>query len=99
MLQTSLIEDFLAKTSSARCLDFKEVAEKLQNAFRMYLGISPSITNWSPASDEFSLYIENNPLIDFVELPDHLINLRYCNIFCGVIKGALEMVRNSHIYF
>ena len=41
-----------------------------QVGFKMFLGISPTITNWSPAGDEFSLLIENNPLTDFVELPD-----------------------------
>lgn len=57
-----LIEDFLAKTGSRRCLDFKDVAEKLQMAFKMYFGSSPSISNWSPGLDEFSLIIDNNPL-------------------------------------
>ncbi len=63
--------------------------------------------------------LEENPLADFVELPEHLQGLRwgaqcdalllllllllllpignhswcrYSNIYCGVIKGALEMV-------
>lgn len=61
----------------------------------MYLGITPVVSNWSPAGDEFSLLIENNPLIDFVELPDGHNSLNYSNIFCGVLKGALEMV---HIF-
>ena len=65
---------------------------KLQLGFKMYLGITPVISNWSPAGDEFSLLIENNPLIDFVELPDGHNALNYSNILCGVLKGALEMV-------
>lgn len=59
----------------------------------MYLGITPSITNWSPAGDEFSLILENNPLVDFVELPDNHSSLIYSNLLCGVLRGALEMVR------
>ena len=31
-------------------------------------------------------------LAGFVELPQHLSELRYCNILCGVIRGALETV-------
>ena len=58
----------------------------------MYLGITPSITNWSPAGDEFSLILENNPLVDFVELPDNHSSLIYSNLLCGVLRGALEMV-------
>jgi len=88
-----LIEDFLAKTGSRRCLDFKDVAEKLQMAFKMYFGSTPSISNWSPGNDEFSLIIDNNPLTEYVELPDSLTSLKYSNIFAGVIRGALEMVQ------
>lgn len=58
----------------------------------MYLGITPSVTNWSPAGDEFSLILESNPLVDFVELPDNHNTLVYSNLLCGVLRGALEMV-------
>ena len=27
-----------------------------------------------------------------MELPSHLTELRYCNILCGVIRGALEAI-------
>uniref|UniRef100_A0A4W6E8D5 Trafficking protein particle complex subunit n=1 Tax=Lates calcarifer TaxID=8187 RepID=A0A4W6E8D5_LATCA len=78
-----LIEDFLAQTA--------DVIAKV--AFKMYLGITPSVTNWSPAGDEFSLMLENNPLVDFVELPDNHSTLIYSNLLCGVLRGALEMVQ------
>ncbi len=48
------------------------------------------------------MQLEDNPLTDFVELPDKYRNkLNYNNLLCGVIRGALEMVRavtlnNSH---
>ena len=60
----------------------------------MYLGITPVVSNWSPSADEFSLLIENNPLSDFVELPEGHNSLNYSNILCGVLKGSLEMVGN-----
>lgn len=66
-----------------------------QVAFKMYLGITPSVTNWSPAGDEFSLILENNPLVDFVELPDNHSTLIYSNLLCGVLRGALEMVKEG----
>lgn len=90
-----LIEDFLARTNVGRCYDFRDTAEKLQMAFKMYLGISPSITNWSPAGDEFSLILETNPLTEFVELPESHVNLKYSNIIPGVVRGALEMVQTE----
>ena len=58
----------------------------------MYLGITPTVTNWSPAGDEFSLLLENNPLTEFVELPEGHQNLNYSDILCGALRGALEMV-------
>lgn len=32
-------------------------------------------------------------MTDFVELPEQLQGLKYSNLLCGVIRGALEMVR------
>lgn len=93
-----IVEDFLAKTAIPRCLDFKDVSERIQSAFRLYLGITPTIANWSQANDEFSLVLDNNPLAEFAELPDHLINLRYSNILPGIIRGALEMVNNMSCF-
>jgi len=88
-----LVEDYLAKTSTGRCLDLKDTADKIQSAFRMYLGVQPNVANWSPAGDEFSFILDSNPLTDLVELPDDLKSLRYCNLICGAIRGSLEMVQ------
>mmetsp|Transcript_18852 Transcript_18852/g.32576 ORF Transcript_18852/g.32576 Transcript_18852/m.32576 type:complete len:85 (-) Transcript_18852:47-301(-) len=42
---------------------------------------------------EFALVLEENPLTDFVELPPDCKDLNYCNVLCGVIRGALENVQ------
>lgn len=39
--------------------------------------------------------LTDNPLADFVELPEEYRDLKYCNLLCGVVRGALEMVRYS----
>lgn len=39
--------------------------------------------------------LTDNPLADFVELPDEYRELRYCNVLAGVVRGALEMVRED----
>lgn len=88
-----LIEDFLARSLSGRCLDMKDTADKIQQAFRIYLNIQPAISNWGSSLDEFSLIFDNNPLTEFVELPPDALNLRYTGILCGCIRGALEMVQ------
>ena len=89
-----LIEDFLARSNTGRCNDFRETADIISKVgFKTYLGITPVVSNWSPAGDEFSLLIENNPLADFVELPPGHNNLNFSNLLCGVLKGSLEMVQ------
>ena len=65
----------------------------------MFLGVTPVVTNWSPAGDEFSLLFENNPLTEFVELPEGHSDLNYSNILCGVLRGALEMVIIDFKYY
>lgn len=88
-----LIEDFLSRTASTRCVDMRETADKIQQAFRMYLNVQPTISNWAASADEFSLIFDTNPLTEFVELPNEMSALRYSGILCGCIRGALEMVQ------
>ncbi|XP_039252702.1 trafficking protein particle complex subunit 3-like [Styela clava] len=89
-----LIEDFLSRSTVGRCFDFRETADVMAKvAFKMYLNVTPVVTNWSPGGDEFSLIFDNNPLVEFVELPESHSELEYSNILCGAIRGALEMVQ------
>ena len=87
-----LVEDFLARTGSNKCTDFRDTAEKIQLAFKMFLNISPTVSGWNATADEFSLIFDTNPVAEFVELPDNCYNLRYANVLNGAIRGALEMV-------
>ncbi|OJD35852.1 bet3 family protein [Diplodia corticola] len=92
-----LIEDFLAKSNTTSCSSFREVAEMISKVgFKVFLNITPTITNWTSDSKQFSLIFDENPLADFVELPDDgraQDELWYSNILCGVLRGALEMVQ------
>jgi len=88
-----LIEDFLARANPGRCYDLRDTADKIQQAFRLYLGVTPNVGCWSPAGDEFSVTLDQNPLAEFAELPEHCLGLRYSNILAGVIRGACEMVQ------
>ncbi|KAH8116838.1 transport protein particle complex subunit [Phellopilus nigrolimitatus] len=51
----------------------------------------------SPPGSFFTLTFDENPLAEFVELPDAALagGLWYSNVLCGVVRGALEMVRPS----
>ncbi|XP_055348628.1 trafficking protein particle complex subunit 3-like [Paramacrobiotus metropolitanus] len=89
-----LIEDFLAHHNIPRCLDFRQTAERVQQAFRFYMGVQPFVGNWSPSANEFSLIWEQtSPIGDFVEFPDSCRNLEYSRVLCGAVRGALEMVQ------
>lgn len=92
-----LIEDFLAKSNTGSCANLRETAEMISKVgFKIFLNITPSITNWSSDGKQFTLMFEENPLAEFVELPDDgkaQDELWYSNILCGVLRGALEMVQ------
>ena len=64
-----------------------------QVAFKMFLGITPEVTGWNKDNTSFRLVFAENPLIDFVEIPPQYMELQYCNLLCGVIRGALEMIQ------
>ncbi len=66
-----------------------------QVGFKMFLNVTPTIANWTSDGKQFSLIFDENPLADFVELPDDgraQDELWFSNILCGILRGALEMV-------
>jgi len=70
----------------------------IQVGFKMFIGVTASVTNWNAEGTCCSIVLEDNPLVDFVELPDTYQGLHYCNILSGVIRGALDMV-SFYFYF
>jgi hypothetical protein len=96
-----LIEEYMAKSNpnTAACSEFHETAEAIAKvAFKMFLNITANVVQWSSDNTSYVLQFNENPLNDFVELPDHMRQggdngLWYCNLLAGVIRGALEMVQ------
>jgi hypothetical protein len=90
-----LIEDFLARTNVPRCADLRETAEVIAKVgFKIFLNIVPTVCEWGPDGREFRLQFDENPLAEFVELPEEAAKqLWYSNVLCGVLRGALEMVQ------
>lgn len=86
------------------CRELRETAEVVAKVgFRMFLGVSCDVGKLTEKS--FSLYLSENPLSIFVELPQNEVGvdgssshgpdwtqLKYSNVYCGVIRGALEQV-------
>jgi len=90
-----LIDEFLAKSGQGRCRELKETADVIAKiGFKMFLGVTATVVGFDAKNREFSLVLEDNPLTDFVELPEkYKQKLNYNNVLCGVIRGALEMVQ------
>ncbi|KAL7337682.1 transport protein particle complex subunit [Rhodotorula toruloides] len=75
---------------------------RMQVAFRSFLSITPTLVHHpaqppSQPQPAFSLIFDENPLTDFVELPEEAVEggLVYAKILEGVIRGAMEMVQTS----
>jgi hypothetical protein len=95
-----LIDDYLAKS----CIDAPKTFEEAiniisNNAIKYYLGcgakseiIKSDNINDSNQQYEYKIYFTENPLNDYVELPDKFKGLWYSNMICGVIRGALEAI-------
>ena len=104
-----MVDEFLARSNAGKCHSFEETGEMLSKAaFKMFLGQPASLQNFNAEKTAFSLVLEDNPLAHFVEVrrgvvvwccrdreqvPEDLKKLKYSNIVCGVIRGALEMVQ------
>ena len=91
-----LVDEFLAKNGGANqpCQSFADVIETLARiAFKMFLGVDAEAIIF-PSSKECVINFQENPLIDFVELPNHLVNsdFLYSNVYCGIIRGAFEQL-------
>lgn len=68
-----LIEEFLSESNLERCSNLKETSEIITKiGFKMFLNIVPNITYWSSDGRTFQITLSENPLSDFVELPDDI---------------------------
>ena len=103
------VDELLAKSEVngvhiPTCKDLRDTAEVVAKiGFRMFLGMNCDVGKLTDKS--FSLFLSENPLSIFVELPQNddsgdgssshgpdWSKLKYSNIYCGVIRGALEQV-------
>uniref|UniRef100_A0A915D304 Trafficking protein particle complex subunit n=1 Tax=Ditylenchus dipsaci TaxID=166011 RepID=A0A915D304_9BILA len=87
-----IADDFLAKNPRiGRCAEMQQVADIIsKNALKSYLGVTAQATSVSPNGDEYSIVLESNPLVEFVEIPPEWSKICYSQVICGAIRGALE---------
>jgi hypothetical protein len=51
-----LIDEFLARSKTQRCSDFRETADKIAKAgFKMFLNVTAAVTDWNAEGTECSL--------------------------------------------
>lgn len=87
-----LVDDFISKGNFGSCQSFKEILDFIAKVgFKMYLGVTCDITVYS--EKEFSFSFSENPLNDYVELPEKYSSLWYSNLIPGIISGGLDSVR------
>ncbi|KAG1891155.1 BET3 family protein [Suillus subluteus] len=107
LIEDFLARSSLGRCSDFR--EVGEVAAKV--GFKSFLNITPTVTHSGappPSSrstsaaqqsgvpgSSFILTLDENPLAEFVELPDEALEggLWFSNVLCGVLRGALEMVQ------
>jgi hypothetical protein len=65
----------------------------LYNAFVSFTSGSSPAQVAGASESEFRLQMSENPLAEFVELPEEYAKLEYSGMLCGVLRGALEMVQ------
>ena len=92
-----LIDEFLAKNGSSQsCQSFAEAVDTLARvAFKMFLGIDAEASmEEASIKDSFLINFQDNPLNDFVELPENLAksDFRYSSLYCGIIRSAFEQL-------
>ncbi|KAG0699653.1 transport protein particle complex subunit [Suillus ampliporus] len=107
LIEDFLARSSLGRCSDFR--EVGEVVAKV--GFKSFLNITPAVTHSAapppssrPSSaaqqsgvpgSSFILTLDENPLAEFVELPDEALEggLWFSNVLCGVLRGALEMVQ------
>lgn len=86
-----IIDDFLSKTGILKCDSIKETLENIStHAFKLYLSVQCELIQIN--EKEFNLSFIDNPLNDFVELPEKYHSLWFSNIIPGILVGALEVI-------
>ncbi len=92
---TRIVDEFMARSGAGRCHSFEETAEVLgRGAFKMFLGTAATVpaAGWSADKTSFALVLEDNPLAQFVELPDELRKLKV-RMGIVVFRGVCVLTR------
>ncbi|KAL0693099.1 hypothetical protein Bca4012_060279 [Brassica carinata] len=87
-------------TDLEEMVDFKETADMIAKVgFKMFLGVTASVSSWDADGTCCSIVLEDNPLVDFVELPDTCQGLYYCNVSMKTeVTWTRDVLRGDDAY-
>jgi hypothetical protein len=90
-----LIDEYMSKSKTTKpCKDFKDAVESIAKiGMKMFLNINCTPKDWNKEGTQVVLGFIDNPLNDFVEIPEKYKGLNYSNLLCGVLRGCLEVVQ------
>lgn len=89
------IEEVLAKAPELKVSNqFMETVDVVKVAFKLFLGVTVEIaTNNNEEMDQYTVKMNENPLMVFVELPEDRQDLQYSQLLPGMLRGMLEMLQ------
>ena len=83
-----ILDEYAQKNSIKGCKSFKDVGEKVVEAFLKIQGTRSTFSNFE--LQEFVIQFEENPMMTFIELETLPTGLEYSSIYNGMLEGALS---------
>lgn len=88
------IEEVLAKAPELKVSNqFMETVDVVKVAFKLFLGVTVEIYSEEEKKDQYTVKMNENPLMIFVELPEDRQDLEYSQLLAGLLRGMLEMLQ------
>ena len=87
------VDELLAKLGTARVGTFEEaVRTVVEQGFRAFFGAGGQVSDWSGDRTRCRVLLEDVPMMEHTEIPEHLADLQYTVFLSGLIKGSLEQL-------
>lgn len=96
---TRMVDEFFARqppSSQAPCPNFKYMTDVVsKQALKMFLNMVAETRNVDKDGRVCDFIFKENPLAEYVVIPPvcrESTKLWYSNVYCGILRGALEMI-------
>lgn len=95
---TRMVDEFFARqpANTQPCRDFKQMTDVVsKQALKMFLNMAADVRSVDKEGKVCDFILRENPLAEYVVLPPQCreqSKMWYSNIYCGMLRGALEMI-------